>query len=274
MLTVVIATSNNRTNWLLNRSLLSVYRQKRVNPKKIKVSIVDDNKDPTEFFRLQKGIANLRSKMGLGYQDFMTTCMRNERTRFMSGTGAWNTGIYKAYREDPLGWLAILDDDDAYLDDYLSVNLAKRGGETQAIFQQIVWLNEDGSRMELRFSRSDLSPVAFFKGNPGIQGSNMFFKTAALIEIAAFDEKLPNTTDRDLMIRFLKRYNKLDAAIEIIPRIGVLHYNHNKYKVNTDLKKKHEGLNIFYEKYRAEFSNQAYQDSLKRAKKFFNYEPK
>ena len=268
--TVLIATSMQRTHWLIHRSLISVYNQQKIDGHSIKVLIIDDNKNADEFYEIKKQVKDLRVLMGIEDSLFKTTVVRNKKTKFNSGTGAWNTGIEEVYRLNKEGYISILDDDDAYLPEHLyrCIMLIKRN--TLAVFQSLVWINEDQSIINFPLTKNKITPLEFFIGNPGVQGSNMFFKTSVLVKIGGFDETLPNTTDRDLMIRFLKNYTDYNA-IEVIEKVGVLHYNHTNEKVNNNLDIKQIGLDIFYQKYKNEFSELEFRASLKRAKQFFNY---
>lgn len=249
---VIIATSQKRTEWLINRSLLSIYNQIGLNKLNWSIFIVDDNKNTNEFFKIQKEIEVLRNSLKLKSVEFPTIVLKNTRTPFMSGTGAWNTGISEAYKIFPNGFVSILDDDDKYLPNHLFECLSVMKKNTVAVFQRLIWHNDDGTTMLVELSKENLKAENFFIGNPGIQGSNMFFKTKKLIEIGGFDETLPNTTDRDLMIRFLWK-NDLNK-IEVIERIGVIHYNHKQQKVNNNLQEKEYGLDLFYKKYKENFS--------------------
>ena len=269
--TVLITTSQLRTNWLINRSLPSVYRQKGIDSSKWSVLIIDDNKLAEEFTRIQKRINRLRKDYQLGSNDFPTTLLKNQRTRFMSGTGGWNTGLHAIYKRCPAGYVSILDDDDEYLPHHLADCIAAIRENTLAVFSRLRWLNADGSIMAMDLTKAQLLPVNFFVGNPGVQGSNMFFKTQCLIDLGGFDETLPNTTDRDLMIRFLRKYD-LDQ-IAVLERISVLHHNHIAQKVNNDFPRKQQGLELFYKKYRRDFPHSAYLQSISRAKAFFRFEP-
>lgn len=266
---VIIATSQKRTDWLISRSLLSVYKQIGINKSEWNVIIVDDNKDPAEFVKIQKQINLLRNRLKLISTDFPTTLIKNRRTQFMSGTGAWNTGIFEAHDNFPNGFISILDDDDEYLPNHLHECISEIKAETVAVFQRLIWYNDDKSTMYVDLTKESLTAENFFVGNPGVQGSNMFFKSQKLIEIGGFDETMPNTTDRDLMIRFLWK-NDLNK-IEVIETIGVNHYNHKREKVNNDTLRKQQGLDLFYKKYKAHFSDEAYRKSLVRVKKHFNY---
>ncbi|MFD1016192.1 glycosyltransferase [Winogradskyella rapida] len=269
--TILIATSMKRTNWLIKRSLYSVYKQENVNPELINILIVDDNENEEEFFIIKTKINNLRRKLNLSTHYFSTDIIRNKGVKFNSGTGAWNTGIKHTYTLNKDGFISILDDDDEYLPNHLSACLSEIKDDTLAVFQSLEWRNQDNTIISFPLSLKKLTPLNFFLGNPGVQGSNMFFKTKCLIVINGFDESLPNTTDRDLMIRFLENIKSLDT-ISVIKEVGVLHYNHNKKKVNNNLPLKQKGLDLFYAKYKNQFSEFDFQNSLIRANKYFNYE--
>lgn len=273
-ISVIIATAWARTDWLINRSLRSIYNQKNIDATNVDIFIIDDNENSNEFAIIQKQVGQLRKNLQINTNNFITHILKNQRTRFMSGTGAWNTGIWQAYQRDSQGFVAILDDDDEYYDYHLADCVGCIKIDTDAIFQRLIWEHSDGNIMPLPLTKNDLTPENFFIGNPGVQGSNMFFKTKHLVDINGFDETLPNTTDRDLMIRFLWHMQSFPkSTIHVLENIGVKHYNHQQIKVNTNLSMKHQGLDIFYRKYKPYFSASAYQKSLARAKKLFNYIP-
>ena len=117
--TIIIGTSQKRTDWLINRSLISVYKQIGIDKTQWHVFVIDDNEAEIAFTEIQKRIGELREVLQLSPSDFPTTILKNTRTRFMSGTGAWNTGIFEAYRLFPDGYVSILDDDDEYLPNHL-----------------------------------------------------------------------------------------------------------------------------------------------------------
>lgn len=279
---VVIATSMGRTNLLLERSLPSVYKQTGVDKFNIQVVVVDDNVPlpnglSGEYYCIQEGIKELRDHLSLSTDEFHTVLLANSRTRGNSGTGAWNTGIYFAFEQDPESYVSILDDDDEYLPNHLKdcIQEIRKSQHVQAVFQRMYWLHEDGSKMEIPLTKEQLNPEAFFIGNPGVQGSNMFFKSSTLVEIGAFNECYPNTTDREMMIRFLKyiEANALFKNVAVIETEGVIHYNHKAEKVNNNLERKQIGLDLFYREHRIDFSEEAYQASIERAKRFFSYQP-
>ncbi len=268
---VIIATSQSRTEWLINRSLASVYRQIGIDKSDFNVFVIDDNQKDSEFNEIIKRVDLLRHDLNLKPSDFTTTVLKNQRTRFMSGTGAWNTAIFEAHKQFPNGFISILDDDDEYLPTHLKDCMNTICRDTIAVFQRLIWQNDDLTTINVELTKDQLTAENFFIGNPGVQGSNMFFKTQKLVDIGGFDETLPNTTDRDLLIRFLWK-NDL-SRIEVIETIGVNHYNHKKEKVNNNIPKKQKGLDLFYKKFKPYFSEEAYKKSLERARAFFNYSP-
>ena len=268
---VIIATSQKRTDWLIYRSLTSVYKQIGINKSEWCVFVIDDNEDKSEFSKIKKRIELLRNELEFNEKEFNTTVLKNTRTRYMSGTGAWNTGIFEAYKQFPTGFVSILDDDDEYLPNHIADCVTAISENTVAVFQRLIWQNYDTSIINFDLKKDQLTAEHFFIGNPGVQGSNMFFKTQNLVDIGGFDETLQNTTDRDLMIRFLWK-NDL-KNIEVVTTIGVIHYNHKQEKVNNNIVRKKQGLDLFYKKYKTHFSEEAYKKSLARAKAFFNYNP-
>jgi Glycosyl transferase family 2 len=250
--------------------------QTNVEPENIGVVIVDDNLVPTEFDIIDQSTYKLRSLLALKELEFSTFLLKNSKTKGNSGTGAWNTGIEWAYKNYPDGYISILDDDDEYLPNHLHdcVSVIRANCSVVAAFQQMQWKNDDGSTINTPITHSAITAENFFIGNPGVQGSNMFFKTSIIETIAGFDEKLPNTTDRDLLIRFLWYLDKYpELSFEVLEKPGIIHYNHSFYKVNNDLALKHIGLNIFYDKYSRHFSVLAYEKSIARASNYFNYQP-
>ena len=56
---VIIATSMQRTDLLIERTLPSVYAQASINP--VCVYIVDDNEDPAELSKIKQRVKRLRT---------------------------------------------------------------------------------------------------------------------------------------------------------------------------------------------------------------------
>jgi transposase InsO family protein len=269
---VIIATSCCRTQMLLDRALTSVYGQLGVAAEDIGVVIVDDNTDSTEFERIGPAIVEVRNALGLAQRAFATRCTRNTRTLGHSGTGAWNTALdFLAAQAEPPPWVAFLDDDDEFLPDHLARCLAAADCRSAAVFEQLEWIRADG--VEPRpFTVDDLTPEAFFVGNPGVQGSNLFVRLNALMAIGGFDESLPSATDRDLMIRLLRHASTSGQTVKALPSVGVRYFDHDGPRVNTDLAGKHRALCLLYAKHAPDFSAEQLAASLERAHRLFGYE--
>lgn len=269
---VVIATSGGRTAMLAERAAPSVYRQVGIDPAAVSVVVVDDNTDATELDRIDERVAAVRAGLGLGPEAFATTVARNQRTRGHSGTGAWNTGIaLLAERAVRARWVAILDDDDEFLPHHLARCVAAARDGDVAVFERLEWVRAHG--VEPRpFAIEDLVPEAFFVGNPGVQGSNLFVRLDTLLAIGGFDEALPNTTDRDLMIRLLRHARTAGETLVALSSVGVRYFDHDGPRVNTDLVRKRIGLDLFYAKHARDFSPALLASSLERARHLFGYE--
>ncbi len=284
MVYVIIATALNRTDLLLERSLISVYNQIGLDPEMIKVLVVDDNETgadglPATLETIRSGITNLKNQLNITKSSFETIVIPNARTKHSSGSGAWNTGIFHAFEQDPESFFAILDDDDEFLPYHIFDCLKTIANDVnvKAVFQELKWVNQDDSFLKFPLSIDQLTETTFYIGNPGIQGSNMFFRTAPIAETGGFDESIGGSTDRDLLIRFLRQLNKLglkiESSVKIINTIGVLHHNHQGARVTSTNNAKHKALDRFYLKHRKDFTDEAYQLSLERAIRLFNYLP-
>ncbi len=279
---VIIATAYKRTNLLVSRAVASLYKQKDINPNCVKLIIVDDNVKnekavSDEFKIIKQQIELLRKKLNLKKSDYETYVLTNNRIQHQSGTGAWNTGISFAENlgSDSNTYIAVLDDDDEYKDTYIINCLSKLKSNTVAVFTWLAWITNDECLVH-KFKKNQITQENFFIGNPGIQGSNLFIRMDIMIKIGGFNESLPSSTDRDLMIRFLdfidsENIKNRNLKIEIVPKWLVNHYNHSNEKVNRDNNLKKIALNKFYSMYRQRFSNIAFQKSLERAKRHFDY---
>lgn len=288
MIFIIIATSHHRNQFLQERSLISVYHQKNINPNSVKIIIVDDNdrmnqEYSTDYFLIQQIVTQLRKKLNLVETAFQTYVINNTRTQHHSGTGAWNSGLHfiTCFPNWESSYVAILDDDDEYLPDYLSNCFDYTQKITEnvcaAVFCQLIW-KTGNAKVIHKLTSNLLTAQNFFIGNPGVQGSNMYFLTRILLEIGGFDENFPNTTDRELMIRFLdyvEQHNiesKAKYLLKVIEKPLVIYHNHSGKRVNTDQLLKKIGLDLFYQKYRTRFSERDFLKSLERAKRLFQYE--
>lgn len=281
---VIIATSMDRTNLLIQRSLISIYKQTNIDSKLIKVIVVDDNESdntglPYTLGDIRNQISILRHQLNLPLNAFETFVLPNLKTKHHSGSGAWNTGIESAIQNYPKSYIAILDDDDEYVPSHIvsCLEATALNQDVVAVFQELSWQNTDGTSWHFPLTENDMNENKFFIGNPGIQGSNMFFKTNILKEIGRFDETLASCTDRDLMIRFFRYMNAqnldIKSSIKIIHSIGVIHHNHSDQRVTNNNGSKQKSLERFYQKHRSNYSEEDYQASIARAVQLFNFNP-
>lgn len=299
---VIIATSFARTTLLLERSLKSVYRQININPHQI--YIVDDNPinsdslHSDEYFKIKSGIRALRQetlkprfeefklqkkRYHLKFENFFhTNLIQNTRTKGFSGTGAWNTAAFKALRYSGKNYyLAFLDDDDEWKENYLETlyksvteskkKIVKEKIETIASIAGITRIEKDET-IEVKVKEKDITKEKFFIENPGLQGSNLFIDLKTFWSIGGFDESLKSVTDRDFGIRLVE-YLKINDSKRIVTIDDVLvnHYATSKNRVTSTPENKKEGLDTFYRKYLHQFPKNIQEQSLKRAKKLFNY---
>ncbi len=299
---VIIATSNARTSLLLDRALKSVYEQENVNPHQI--YIVDDNLIPenkinsNEYGKIRSGIKNLRKNVlktkfekykkeyNLNFDNFFhTTLLKNTRTKGFSGTGAWNTGAFKALQySDRHYYLAILDDDDEWDKSYLHAHLESvknveeawicnklKTVRSVAAVSGILRIEKDKT-IEIQPDEHSFTKENFFIQNPGLQGSNIFIDLKTFWAIGGFDEALRSATDRDLAMRLLEYVSlRPSKEIKFIDKILVKHYADNDQRVTSNPQHKKEGLDTFYRKYLHQFSAEVQQKSLDRAGALFDY---
>ena len=254
---VIIASSLNRNDLLFSRSLYSVLIQNR-SPDY--VLIVDDNQNETISKDIQRRILDLENNK-IHY-------IKNLRTPNMSGTGAWNSGIKwyeKIFTEDD--YIAILDDDDSWYEGYIASCYRVVTSSSKTLDAVFGFIKRSDCEMCNIFEVKDININNFLKGNPGIQGSNMFFRFGALRAIGGFDETLASCTDRDLMIRFLQKHS--NENIKIIPKILVNHFV-SKDSVTSNFTTKTNGLNSFHIKYIRLYSQDLLDQALQRAKRLFN----
>lgn len=307
---VIIATSGARTNLLLERSLKSVYEQANINPHQI--YIVDDNPIQDnkcysgEHYKIKKVIECLRKdvlkpkfdgfkkkKNHSNYKFdsfFHTKLIPNTRTKHFSGTGAWNSGAFKALHYSQGNFfLAFLDDDDEWNPNYLEIlykevlEAKKKENKGKSNKIQIIAVIsgllriEKQKKIEIQADRTTFTKDNFFIGNPGLQGSNLFIQLKTFWAIGGFDESLKSATDRDIAIRLIEyekiKYEKSRSSkrLVFVDKILVKHYATSKNRVTVTPNNKKEGLDLFYRKYLHQFPKELQEKSLSRAKKLFNY---
>lgn len=244
-----------RIDSLFSRSLHSVLSQTTLPDC---IVIVDDNSEEKICAQIENSVKQLNNST-IHY-------IRNSRTRGMSGTGAWNSGL--EFLKNAIGdenYAAILDDDDSWDADYVENLYTYIKRDPDAVF---AFLKRSDCPKPSSFAQDELQINNFLIGDPGIQGSNMCFKIKSIMTIGGFDENLASCTDRDLMIRFLHQYGNENCTI--IPKKLVNHFTGNN-TVTSNYEKKRAGLNYFFRKHIKRFDFPTLEQSLKRAEKLFHF---
>jgi SAM-dependent methyltransferase/glycosyltransferase involved in cell wall biosynthesis len=195
----------------------------------------------------------------------------NSRTRCLSG--ALNTAIIHLIQMgiDPSNhYLAFLDDDDTWDPGYLRECICAVKQRNRDVIVTGIIRHEQNWSEGLRLSIPEkLDQNDFLLGNPNVQGSNLFVRMSSVLRAGCFDENLPSTTDRDLMIRILDLGN---INWEIIPHYLVHHYADDRLRLSTyGSKAKLEGLRRFWEKYKNRMSDDQIIKFKERAERLFGW---
>jgi glycosyltransferase involved in cell wall biosynthesis len=185
---VVVATKN-RERLLVERSLLSVSAQTRAPGRVIVV---------TDGGPLSAGCLR---RIGAVLGSIPWSVLENTRTSGVAG--AWNTALEFLSKVGHRGFVALLDDDDAWDREHIEANYAAAISSAANIAVSGLRLSIRGE-LQARPLIERLEPRAFLVGNPGWQGSNTFVDLALFMEAGAFDETLVSLHDRDLALRLLR----------------------------------------------------------------------
>lgn len=159
-------------------------------------------------------------------------------------------------RIDPQLYIALLDDDDAWMPDYLRRLEAAHEPELDLL---CAWHKRISSQKEEIIQVPDhISEKDFFQGNPGLVGSTTFVRLEAVLQAGAFDEALPSTVDRDFFVRLFQLRPKYKVVPEVLVQVFV---EEDRYRITLDKEAKRRGLQGFYYKYRY-FMNQAEEEAF------------
>lgn len=195
----------------------------------------------------------------------------NHRTTNISG--ALNTAIQHLVEigEDPnQTYLAFLDDDDRWEQEYLHLcHDVSISNNFDLVIAGIILHEENNQRTIPLSIPSELSQEMFYVRNPHIQGSNLFVKMNAILRAGCFDENLPSTTDRDMLIRLLDlgdlRWERVDSFL-------VHHYADGRPRLSSyGSHSKLTGLTRFFEKYKNRMSRDQRAEFKKRARERFGW---
>ena len=274
-ISVIIAT-HGRNDLLLHRSLKSVYEQSY--HKNVDVVIcVDENDSEIDSVinGLKVEISAFRKHFHI--RKFQTKVIPNKRTKFHSGTGAWNTAILSVINLKKLDknrehFIAILDDDDSWDKDYLDRVVKYCSPNTGMVVSGIKYIDSEGSCKVLL--ANELKKEKIYVKNPGIFGSNMFINLDAFLSAGGFDESMRSSTDRDFLMRYAELEGNSCYMTKFCNFALVNHYaDKNRKRVTNDKFAKKQGLDVFYYKYQNFGDDFTLKEkSLERAKKLFGYD--
>ncbi|MEC6815011.1 glycosyltransferase family A protein [Photobacterium toruni] len=261
---VIIATKN-RPDLLKQRALKSVLQQTR-SPNIL--IVVDDSSELAQ----QKNRLIVES---LPFDGYHIQYLINQRTH--GASGAWNTAIdylsSQQRNEHNSQFLAFLDDDDEWHPNYLENCLVAASSNHCNMVAAGFYRYESIEQIPIEcLPPKSLNEDLFLRGNPGIQGSNLFLSLDIMLMAGSFDEYLPSCTDRDLCIRLCElevlRYHCISEPL-------LNHYaDSDRQRLSTpNSPSKKKGLAAFWNKYHGRMSNVQRETFLNRAQSLFNWKP-
>lgn len=145
--------------------------------------------------------AQVMDALSAGARDAGVALKLLTNTRAEGAGGAWNTGLDALGTLGYQGFVAILDDDDAWARAHIATNL--KHAESANLVVSGLELHVAGRR-RARPLIEHLDAREFLVGNPGWQGSNTFVDLDLLLSAGGFREGLVSLNDRDLAIRVLR----------------------------------------------------------------------
>jgi len=197
---------------------------------------------------------------------FGYTYVRNNRT--VNYAGALNTAIEEIIKNHGLKedlYFASLDDDDEWLAEYLYEVEQFDEGNFDLIASNYLRISQDENL--LMKLPEKLTFKDFLTGNVGIGGSNTFIRLHTLLYAGCFDESLPATVDRDIMIRVFQQ----NPTYKVIHKhLVTAHTDNNRERVTTNREKKKLSFQIFYYKYKHLMNETEKDQFFERAQNFFS----
>lgn len=142
-------------------------------------------------------------------------------------------------------YLAFLDDDDLWGDErYLSRALEKIRGGAKCLVCPLFKKN-NGSLKPYKNPAGQLEIKKILAFNPGVIGSNIIIEKKLFFEIGGFDEKLPTSEDKSLIIEVLKSGNETKTVEDNF----VVYRTHGAKRL-SDAAGLISGISAFIKKYR------------------------
>lgn len=247
---IAIIVTCNRFE-LLPRALKSVSEQTR----KPDYVYVVSNSSHEHFASEQKLCSN-----------FGFSILKNKRTN--NNAGALNNAIEEIVKQFGVKqdiYLALLDDDDEWLPEYLATIETNNKNRCDFIAAELT--RDNGTFKNHQKLPQTISVDTFLKGNPGIGNSNMVIKLPFLLRAGCFDEFCLSNVDRDLCIRIFQ----LNPKYKILNQLLVIaHTDRNRYRITLDEQIRKKSFQYFYHKYSNFMSEEIKQEYFKWANQLFN----
>ena len=188
---VLVIISVTRKELLLRVALPSVLMQTKLPDNVYLVSDTEDDILVSEAKELSSGRVPMKFLL-------------NQREKNVSG--AMNTALSEILADgyDPhTTFVATLDDDDWWEKDYLEACYNTAIPDMDWVVSGIIRHESVSGEVKYLSIPDNLTEKAFLRGNPHVQGSNLFIRLSRILEAGGYDENLPSTTDRDICIRLL-----------------------------------------------------------------------
>ena len=276
----VLITTHNRTSLLAKRSLPSVAAQTR---RPDLVVIADDSTD-ANYRRNEKTVAGFQKHTGIAtIHSGGRKILRNTANAITPIGGFARLGHARnrnaavlamlAHGCDPHHtWVAVLDDDDAWLPLHLAQAEAeiKHAGKPGVDFllPAFYWRDPDGKSRKHNLAKFDAR--VFLVGCTGINGSILIVRLSTLLRAGMFDEALPSCDDRDVCIR-LASLPDLHHRKLLEPSAVYYNDDHRSRITQRRSAAKIEGLARFADKYRGWMSDTEFAAFNERSEKLFGW---
>ncbi len=164
-------------------------------------------------------------------------------------------------------YVAFLDDDDIWDEFYVEKCCEYIGSLPDFIVTGLVY--QDGSGDKKLSIPQIIHTDDFLKGNPHIQGSNMFIKLTMILKCGLFDENLASSVDRDIFVRIMQLKPTYTIINEHLVYVNVCN---DRKRVTNSIELKRRDLSIFFSKYANIMSEDVKYNFFSRCKKLFGIE--